>query len=182
MGLLALLALLCGGALVSKVTWPQAIEAESIVSHDGLHPYKGYLAVLHATQYSSTLAAYDGLVTAFFSGGGTWRFLSPSWAKFSPTLACKSENSSKSSKSGTVLELCVCHCHSNLVVWSSLSSSIDVTNEAKVSYFITLIACRCCLATSWRRRSSLLLLSFKERASKMTWGWARCITCTRGWL
>ena len=33
--LLALLAILYGRALVHKVTWPLAIEAEFIVSHDG---------------------------------------------------------------------------------------------------------------------------------------------------
>ena len=115
----------------------------------------------------------------FISGGGAWRLLSPSRATISPAWARKSKTSSKSSKSGTALESCVCRCHSNIVVWSSLSPKIDVTDEAKVSYFITLRARRCCLATSWRRRSSLLLPSFSEGASRMARVWARCIKC--GW-
>ena len=142
-----------------------------------LYPCKGCLAVLHATQYSSTLAAYDGLVTDFLSGGGSWRFLSPSQAAFSPALARKFKNSSKSLNSETVLELWMCCCHSNMVAWSNLSSNIDVTNEANVSYCITFRACRCCLVTSGRCRSSLLLLSFEEGASSMAQVWVRCITC-----
>ena len=34
MGFLALFTLLCGRALVNKLSWPQAIEAESIVFDD----------------------------------------------------------------------------------------------------------------------------------------------------
>ena len=114
-----------------------------------LHPYNGCLAALHATQYSSTLAAYAGFVTAFLSGGGAWCLLSSSRAAFSPARAHKSKNSSNRSKSGTALESYVCRCHSNMVSRSSFSSSqIDVTNEAKVSYFITHRARKCCLATS----------------------------------
>ena len=145
--------------------------------YNTLHPYKGCLAVLHAMQLSSMLAAYDGLVTAFLFGRGTWRFLSQSGATFSAPLACKSKNSNKSSLSGTVLELWVHRCHSNVVAWSNSSSNIDVTNEANVSYFITYRACNCCLVTSWRRRSSLLLPSFKEGAWRMARVWARCIAC-----
>ena len=60
-----------------------------------------------------------------------------------------------------------------MVVWPSLSSNIDVTNEVKVSYFNALRARRCCLATLWRCCSSLLLPSFNEGASRMARVWAR---------
>ena len=96
MGLLALLMLLCGGALVSKVTWPQAIEADSIVSHDGhflsvgqtieyFAPIQKVLGCLHTTQYSSTLAVYDGLVMAVLSGGVLDVFFLPT-GPHSPSL------------------------------------------------------------------------------------------------
>ena len=133
----------------------------------------------HSYIVSSTLVTYDGVLMAFLSGGRTRCFLSPSRATFSPALAHKFKNSNKSSKSGTVLELCMCHCHSNIVAWSNLSSNIDVTNEANVFYFITFRVRTCCLATSWTRCSSLLLPSFKEGASRMARVWARCIT--HGW-
>ena len=60
---------------------------------------------MHTTQYSSTLAAYDGLVMAFLSGGVLDFLFLPSGLHSPPQLACISKNSNKSLKSGTVLEL-----------------------------------------------------------------------------
>ena len=61
MGFLALLALLCGGALVNKVTWPQAVEAEYIVSDDG------HLLSLHG--------AYHRILCTHTKGA--WPFCTP---------------------------------------------------------------------------------------------------------
>ena len=159
MGLLALFALLFGRALVNEVTWPQAIEAESVVSDDShcssvgqIIEYSAFIQRMFGIFARHTVFFYAGCISSsfdgLFSGADAWRLLSSSRAAFSPALARKSQNSSKTSKSGTVLECCICHCDSNMVVWSSLSSNIDVTNEAKVSHFITLRARRYCLVTS----------------------------------
>ena len=67
MGLLALLVLLCGKTLASKVTWPQAIEAEPIVSDDG-----NFLSVGQTIEYSTPIQRMLGRFarhTVFFYAG-----------------------------------------------------------------------------------------------------------------
>ena len=67
----------------------------------------------------------------------------------------------------------LCFCHSNIVLTSSLSSSMEVMKADEGSWPRALSAHRCCWIVSWRRRSSFPDPSLRLGVSSImrTWVW-----------
>ena len=95
---------------------------------------------------------------------------------FSDVCALKSRKSNKALWCRTSLESWLCLCHSNVVAWYNLSSSIAVIKDLVMSFYVALSACRCWLTTSCRPCRSLPLPSFTEGTSRMA---HRCAWCIR---
>ena len=111
-----------------------------------------------------------------------WKFLL--WASFlwglglrsvgkhSDAWALRLMKSRNLSYPETVAESWSCSCHSNVVA-SNFSCRNEVMNGPSGSFPSAFKARMCCCAVSWRRRSSLPLLSLREGISTifLTWAW-----------